>query len=98
MDGEVDRLVLLMAHLEQAWAEAKTTSDDEVRRAAKAPRDRVDEARALVDKLRRCANAHGTTLELEPLWRDMERQVRQRQAEIRLPQSLERLDSATGLR
>src|SRR5687767_3546061 len=41
LDGEIERIVLLMAHLEQAWVEAKHTGDDDVRRDAKAPRRRV---------------------------------------------------------
>ena len=46
--GEVDRVVLLVAHLDEAWSEAKRTSDKEVRRAAKAPRAQVSEAQNLV--------------------------------------------------
>src|SRR5437899_11107940 len=34
IDGEVDRVVLLVAHLEEAWSEAKRTSDKEVRLAS----------------------------------------------------------------
>src|SRR5262249_20500776 len=37
LDGELDRATLLMAHLEQAWAEAKHTPDKDVRRSAKTP-------------------------------------------------------------
>src|SRR5262249_32068730 len=37
LDSEVERVVTLMAHLEQAWIEAKATGDDDVRREAKAP-------------------------------------------------------------
>src|SRR5512145_1292588 len=55
LDGELQRVVLLVAHVEQAWVEAKMTADDDVRRAAKAPRRRVQEARGLVDKLAGCA-------------------------------------------
>src|SRR5438105_1993368 len=55
LDGEIDQVVLLVAHLEQAWYEATRTGDDEVRRAAKAPRKRLDQARALLDKLQGCA-------------------------------------------
>src|ERR687892_725116 len=50
-DGEIDRVVLLMAHMEQAWTEAKQTGDDDVRRYAKTPRKQVDRARTLIDKL-----------------------------------------------
>src|SRR5262245_16340450 len=47
LDGELDRATLLMAHLEQAWVEAKHTPDKDVRRAAKAPRAQVDRAQRL---------------------------------------------------
>ena len=86
-DGEVDRAVLLMAHLEQAWVEAKHTGDDDVRREAKAPRRRVDQARALFDKLSGCAERNGAPPVSQPaLWRRIEREVPQRQAEIALPE------------
>ena len=48
LDGEIDRVVLLVAHLEQAWYEATRTGDDDVRRTAKAPRRRLEQARSLV--------------------------------------------------
>jgi hypothetical protein len=86
LDGEVERVVTLIAHLEQAWVEAKTTGDDEVRRVAKAPRKRVDRARALLDKLQGCATDNGATISQEALWRRIEREVPERQAEIALPQ------------
>jgi hypothetical protein len=86
LDTEVDRVVLLLAHVEQAWLEAKTTGDDEVRRVAKAPRRRVEQARALLDKLSGCAGSNGTSLNQAGLWRRIERDVPQRQAEIALPQ------------
>lgn len=86
LDGEVERVVLLMAHVEQAWIEAKTTGDDDVRRVAKAPRKRLDQARALLAKLSGCAERHGAPLDQVALWRRIERQVPQRQAEIALPQ------------
>lgn len=86
LDGEVERVVLLMAHVEQAWIEAKTTGDDDVRRVAKAPRKRVEQARTLVGKLSGCADANGSTLNQLALWRRIERRVPQRQAEIALPQ------------
>lgn len=85
LDGEIDRLVLLAAHVEQAWVEAKTTGDDNVRRAAKAPRRRLREGRSLVDKLSECARDNGSTLHVVPLWLRLQRQVRERQAEIALP-------------
>jgi outer membrane biogenesis lipoprotein LolB len=85
LDGEIDRVVLLVAHLEQAWIEAKHTGDDAVRRAAKAPRKRVDEARALVDKLTGCAEGNGAALSAMEVWRRVERAVPRRQTEIALP-------------
>ena len=47
-DGEIEQVVLLVAHLEQAWYEATRTGDDDVRRTAKAPRKRLDH-RAVLD-------------------------------------------------
>jgi len=84
-DGEVERVVLMMAHLDQAWAEAKRTGDDDVRRAAKAPRRRLEEARALVGKLQQCANGHGTSFSPSGLWRRIERDVPLRQSDVALP-------------
>jgi hypothetical protein len=87
LDGEIDRVVLLMAHLEQAWVEAKHTGDDDVRREAKAPRRRVDQARALFDKLSGCAERNGAEpVSQTAVWRRIEREVPQRQAEIALPE------------
>ena len=85
LDTEVDRVVTLVAHLEQAWVEAKRTGDDEVRRTAKAPRKRVDQARALLDKLQGCAEDNGAPISPVTLWRRIEREVPRRQAEIALP-------------
>lgn len=85
VDGEADRVVLLVAHVEQAWVEAKTTDDDDVRRAAKAPRRRVQEARALLDKLTGCAEANGSPLPVMAMWKRIEQQVPSKQAEITLP-------------
>ena len=84
-DGEVDRLVLMMAHIEQAWIEAKRTHDDDLRRTAKAPRKRYQHARALVGKLAKCANDNGTSFMPFLVWRKIEREVPKRQAEIALP-------------
>jgi hypothetical protein len=86
VEAESDRLVLLMAHLEQAWLEAKRTDDDDVRRAAKAPRRQSDQARQLVDKLSTCAELNGAAFSPLSLWRRVEREVPHRQAEIALPQ------------
>ena len=86
LDGEVKRVVLLMAHVEQAWVEAKTTGDDDVRRVAKAPRKRLEQARTLLSKLSGCADANGSSLNQLGLWRRIEREVPQRQVDIALPQ------------
>jgi hypothetical protein len=85
-DGEIDQVVLLVAHLEQAWYEATRTGDDDVRRTAKAPRKRMDQARALLDKLQGCAEGHGASFSTMGVWRRIEREVPQRQTEIALPQ------------
>ena len=84
-DGEIERMVLLAAHLEQAWVEAKTTGDDDVRRTAKAPRKRLGEARPLLDKLQTCAERNGATFSSGDVWQRIEREVPRRQAEIALP-------------
>jgi hypothetical protein len=85
IDGEVDRVVLLVAHLDEAWTEAKRTSDKEVRRAAKAPRTQVSEAQNLVTKLRTCVKGDGVDLEPRAVWRRIEAEVPRRRAEIALP-------------
>jgi len=86
LDGELDRMVLLMAHLEQAWVEAKHTSDKDVRREAKAPRTHVDRAQRLVTKLQTCAGDNGASFDTVAAWRRVERDAPRRQAEIALPQ------------
>jgi len=86
-DGEIDQMVLMMAHLEQAWVEAKRTGDDDVRRIAKAPRRRPDDARALVGKLQECASIHGVSFPPMQVWRRIEREVPRRQTEITLPEA-----------
>jgi hypothetical protein len=85
LDAELDRVVLLLAHLEEAWAEAKRTGDDDVRREAKAPRRQVERAHALLDKLQGCAGEHGRTIAPMSAWRRVEREVPRRQAAIALP-------------
>ena len=85
VDTEIDRVVLLLAHLEQAWVEAKRTDDDDLRRTAKAPRRRVDQARALVDKVQDCASSAGHSFAPLAAWRRIERELPRRQAEIALP-------------
>jgi hypothetical protein len=87
VDGEVERVVLLLAHLEQAWLEAKRSGDDNIRRTAKAPRHQMDRARALIDKLSDCADDHGASFSAFALWRRIERDVPKRQAEIALPRA-----------
>ena len=86
VDGEMDRVVLLAAHLEQAWVEAKRTGDDDVRRQAKAPRRQRDQARQLVDKLATCAEANGAEFSPLTLWRRVERDVPRRRMEVALPE------------
>jgi hypothetical protein len=86
LDGEVERVVLLVAHVEQAWVEAKQTGDDDVRRAAKAPRRRLEEARTLLDKLQKCASDNGTSFSQMSVWKRIEREVPERQAQITQPQ------------
>src|SRR5262249_34478679 len=84
-EAEVDRVVLLMAHLKQAWAEAKQTPDKDVRRAAKAPRRELERGRALFDKLQQCAGDNGASFSPFPVWQRIEREIPRRQAEIALP-------------
>ncbi len=85
VDREIDRMVLMAAHVEQAWLEAKTTGDDGVRQAAKAPRKRLNEARPLLSKLQACAESNGATLSTVDVWTRLDREVPRRQAEIALP-------------
>ncbi len=85
-DDTVERVVSLVAHLEQAWVEAKQTGDKDVRREAKAPRRRVDRAQALVAKLQTCANGGGAGFTASQVWERIEREVPQRQSELALPQ------------
>ena len=86
LDGEIERVVLLVAHLEQAWFEATRTGDDDVRRTAKAPRRRLGQARPLLDKLQTCAQSNGSSFSPVAVWRRIEREVPQRQMDIALPQ------------
>ena len=86
IDREADQLVLLMAHLEQAWVEAKRTGDDDVRRTAKAPRRKAEQLNELMDKLQGCAQINGASFSPADVWRRVERAVPSRQAEIALPQ------------
>jgi hypothetical protein len=86
LDGEIEQVVLLVAHLEQAWYEATRTGDDDVRRTAKAPRRRLEQARTLLDKLQDCAQSNGASFSPASVWRRIEREVPQRQTEIALPQ------------
>jgi hypothetical protein len=84
-EGEIDRMLLLAAHAEQAWVEAKRTGDDDVRRAAKAPRRRLDEAPKILNKLSACAEDNGATLAPGSVYRRLERDLPRRQSEISLP-------------
>lgn len=85
VEGEIDRMLLLAAHVEQAWVEAKRTGDDDVRRAAKAPRRRLDDAPQIMDKLAACAQDNGTMFSAGPVYRRIERDLPRRQADIALP-------------
>lgn len=78
-------VVLLLAHLEQAWAEAKTVQDDDLRRDAKAPRRRIDHGWRLVEKLQACAAENRAALDPLASWTRIEREVGRRQREIALP-------------
>ena len=84
-NSEVDQVVLLVAHVEQAWVEAKRTGDDEVRRLAKTGKRRVDDARGLVDKMQGCATDNGSSFNPMQVWKKVEREVPRRQTEITLP-------------
>src|SRR4029450_9805988 len=83
LDGAVEPVGVLRAHL--ARAQSNGHHDDDVRRPAKAPRRRVDQARALLGKLSGCASGNGASISQGELWRRIEREVPQRQAEIALP-------------
>ena len=85
LEGSVDRAVTLVAHLEQAWVEAKRTGDKDVRREAKAPRRRVDQAQQLIAKLQTCADGNAADFEPGVVRRRIERALPQRQSEIALP-------------
>jgi hypothetical protein len=86
VDTEMEQVVLLVAHLEQAWAEAKRTDDDDVRRTAKAPRRQREQARQLADKLASCAQLNGAAFSPLVLWRRVERDLPQRRMEVALPE------------
>ena len=84
-EREIDQMLLLVAHAEQAWVEAKRTGDDDVRRSAKAPRRRLDDAPQILNKLSTCAEANGVTLSAASVYRRIERDLPKRQSEIALP-------------
>jgi len=85
-EAKFDDVVLLMAHVEQAWVEAKSVKDDDLRREAKAPRRRVQEGRRLVEKLQGCAAQNHAAFDPLAVWMRIEREVPRRQAEIALPE------------
>ena len=85
-EARINDVVLLMAHLEQAWIEAKAVKDDELRREAKAPRQRIAEGRQLVEKLQTCAARNHTSIDPLGVWLRIEREVPHRQAVIALPE------------
>ena len=84
-EAEIDRMLMLVAHAEQAWTEAKRTGDDDVRRSAKGPRRRLDEAPQILTKLSSCAETNGVSLEPGSVYRRIERELPRRQSEIALP-------------
>jgi hypothetical protein len=84
LEGEVDRVILLNAHLKEAASVARRTGDEALVQVARAPRRRADEALALVVKFQGCARENGAELDPFALARRVDRQVRQRRAEIRL--------------
>src|SRR5262245_34770695 len=84
-DGEVERMTLLVAHVEQAWVEAKRVGDDDVRRAAKAPRRRLNEVPGAIEKLKTCAADHGASFSPIAIWDRIEREATRRQETIALP-------------
>jgi hypothetical protein len=84
--ARTDDVVLLMAHLEQAWIEAKAVGDDQLRREAKAPRRHVAEGRQLVEKLQTCAAHNHASFDPLSAWLRIEREIPRRQAEIALPE------------
>lgn len=84
-EGEIDRMLLLVAHAEQAWVEAKRTGDDDVRRSAKGSRRRLDEAPRILNKLAACAQDNGTTISPASVIRRIEGELPRRQSEIALP-------------
>jgi hypothetical protein len=85
VDSEVDRVVLLLAHLERARFEARASGDGELRQRAREPRKRAQEARRLVEKFMTCADDNGGAFDPLALWPRIERDVARRQAEIALP-------------
>src|SRR5436309_5720638 len=74
IDGELERVVLLVAHLDEAWSEAKRTSDKDVRRTAKAPRAQVGQAQNLVTKPQTCTGEGGASREPRAVWRRVEQE------------------------
>jgi hypothetical protein len=82
---EIDQMLNMVAHAEQAWVEAKRTGDDTVRQAAKAPRRRLDEAPKILEKLSGCAQDNGVDLSPGTVYRRIERDLPKRQSEIALP-------------
>jgi hypothetical protein len=85
VDAEIDRAVLLAAHLREASAEARRAGSHELRELARSARHRFRDGRALYRKLNACARANGGSLGLLALYRRMEADLPGRQAEIALP-------------
>jgi hypothetical protein len=84
-ERQIDQMLMLVAHAEQAWLEAKRTGDDDVRKSAKAPRRRLDDAPQILTKLSACAETNGVILPPATVYRRIERDLPRRQSEIALP-------------
>lgn len=80
----VDRGVTFVAHLDEAWREAKTGGDDLRRRVKAARRELLagGDPRRLVGKLTRCAWRNGSPLDPWSLWREVSAQVADRRREV----------------
>ncbi len=85
-EAQLDDVVLLLAHLEQAWIEAKAGRDAALRREAKAPKRRTADGQRFVEKFQTCAAENDASFDPFELWRRIEREIPPRQAEIALPE------------
>ena len=82
-ESEIDRMLLMVAHVQQAWVEAKRTGDDDVRRrAAKRPRRRMDDAPQILTKLAAWPRTTARRSRRSRWYRRIERDLPRRQSEI----------------